>query len=64
MTDSLKKLKKDLIPKMQKEIDNSPNFKSIYEKFKITLNNYNDSSENTSSKNGKPKLKPIKNKKK
>ena len=49
---------------MQKEIDNSPNFKSIYEKFKITLNNYNDSSENTSSKNGKPKLKPIKNKKK
>ena len=64
VTDSLKKLKKDLIPKMQKEIDNSPNFKSIYEKFKITLNNYNDSSENTSSKNGKPKLKPIKNKKK
>ena len=64
VTDSLKKLKKDLIPKMQKEIDNSPNFKSIYEKFKITLNNYNDSNENTSSKNGKPKLKPIKNKKK
>ena len=38
---------------MQKEIDNSPNFKSIYDKFKITLNNYNDLNENISNKNEK-----------
>jgi len=63
VTDSLNKLKDELIPRMQKEIENSPNFKSMFAKF--NSNNCNDINDSVSANSHQRKkvLPPIQNKK-
>ena len=62
ITDKLKKIKNILIPKLQKEIENSPNFKKIFNKSKNALDNINEFNENTETNSNlrKKKLDPIK----
>ena len=55
VANSLQKLKSELIPRMQKEIENSPNFKDFYNKFNVNDNNLKIKSHLPN----KNKLKPI-----
>ena len=63
VTDSLNKLKDELIPRMQKEIEDSPNFKSMFAKF--NSNNCNDINDSVSANSHQRKkvLPPLQNKK-
>ena len=63
ITDKLNKIKNILIPQLQKEIENSPNFKEMFNKSKNTLYKKNEFNKNTESNINLGKKKIISNNK-